>query len=301
MTDAIDVSDLVKKFEAIAKDSLPKAQAYAVNRAAEYARDALSAEIPRAFDRPSPFTMRAVMLSTYANADRPYRDVFLRDEAAKGRPPVKYLFPQTDSGPRPLKRAEYALRKVGAIGPSDWMVPARSAEKNAFGNISQGTIAKIMSQAKAYTTAGASKNETAASRNRNPNKSRFAYIRAGRGVKPGIYERIGPTFSKRNRAALMSLGVDDLKTARKKLKQLQKVGPIRGPQVIEDREILARGLRPVFVLTTSQPRYSPVRWPFRKHARDAFTSEFAQQFQLQFDLRTSRFTDRGQVLRIGKR
>lgn len=301
MSETIDVADLVKKFELIAKDSLPKAQAFAVNRAAEYVRDVLTAEIPTTFDRPSPFTQRAVLLTTYANKDRPYRDVFLRDEAAKGRAPVKYLFPQTDSGPRILKRAEYALRKVGAIGPSDWMVPARSAEKNAYGNISQGTVARILSQAKAYTTAGANKNETAESRRRNPNKSRYAYIRAGRGVKPGIYERIGPTFTKRNRAALMALGVDDLKEAKRRLKKAQNFGPIRGPQMIEDKEVLARGLKPVFVLTTSQPRYTPIRWQFRKHAREQFTHEFADQFKLQFELRTSRFSDRGVGLRIGAR
>lgn len=301
MANGIDISDLKRKFDLMARDSLPRAQAVAVNRAAEYVRDVLTAEIPQRFDRPAPFTQKAVLLSAFANKNRPYRDVFLRDEAAKGRAPVKYLSPQTDSGPRILKRAEYALREARAIGPSDWMVPARSAQKDAYGNISQGTVARILSQAKAYTNAGSSKNETAESRKRNPNKSRYAYIRAGRGVKPGIYERIGPTFSKRNRAALKALGVDDLKTARKALKKLQKVGPIRGPQMIEDREVLARGLMPVFALTTKQPRYTPIRWPFRRTARDVFTKEFADQFQLQFELATSRFADRGVGLSIRAR
>jgi hypothetical protein len=57
-----------------------------VKRALEY-------EMPFAFDRPTPYTLGSLYLSPATKAI-PVAKVWLKDDAGKGTPAAKYLFPR---------------------------------------------------------------------------------------------------------------------------------------------------------------------------------------------------------------
>jgi hypothetical protein len=188
-----DTKDLERKFKRIEREHLPAITAQAVNRTAEYVRDVLTAEVQRTFHAPVPFTQRAVMLTRYASKRGPFqRDVFLRDEATKGTPPVKYLGPEVYGGPRRAKRFERALRAVGALTDSEYAYPARSFKLNAAGNIPAGTITRILSQLRA--SPDPTQNVTTRSKRRGKARKRVGYFaaKAGSGLHPGVYQRVAP-------------------------------------------------------------------------------------------------------------
>ena len=289
----IDIRDLQKNFSALEREHLPKIQAFAVNRAAEYVRDVLTAEIPRVFDRPVSFTKRSVFLTSYANASsnpsnrRLTRDVFLRDEASKGTPPVKYLVPEVKGGGRRQKRFEIALQNRVVGGPK-YAVPARSFKLDAHGNVPASKIVTILSQLRALHERGSTGNVTAASKARRARTGKASYFavprgRAG-GLTPGVYKRTGSTTSSTTR-----------RVARQATKEVRRAGfeSIK----VKARTILPRGIEPVLIFTDQAARYTP-RFDFYGLARKAFPREYAEQFKLRADITFGRFRDRGRVFRI---
>lgn len=116
------------------------------------------AEILRVFDRPTPYTQRALFMRP-ATADRLQAEVYVKDDlAGSGTPATKYLLPQVDGGSRNVKRFERALQAAGAM-PTGWQaVPATGANSavrwDAYGNVSRGQIIQILSQVGVELTAG---------------------------------------------------------------------------------------------------------------------------------------------------
>lgn len=152
------------------------------------------------FDRPKPLTQKAVLYRR-ATSDSLTAWVFIRDEAAKGTPPSKYLMPQVLGGPRGVKRFEAALRAIGVMRGDEFAVPAIGYKRDAYGNVPGSTIVSILSQLKAHRDVGFMMNETApsAARNRRSGKVRY-FVPSGRRAEKaigrlprGIYERRGNT------------------------------------------------------------------------------------------------------------
>ena len=252
MSANIDLSGLTQTFSKVEREHLPRIQADAVNRAAEYTRDVLTATIPKVFDNPVSFTRRAVFLTRYVNKNGPYvRDVFLRDEATKGTPPVKYLAPNVDGSNRRVKRFERALRSSGALGPSEWAVPAKSYKLNAYGNISSGVYTRILSQLRASPDPLQNAPSRARTQGARRSKTEYFTVRAGSPLPLGIYQRTGSRTGK------------------------------RGEQIVQ------RGVKPVLVFTKDSPDYKRL-FQFREIARREYVSEFVKQFRLSAELRLGR-------------
>ena len=111
-------------------------------------RDELRTSITEKIDRPTGFTKRSPQMIG-ANLKKPHARVYIRDEAAGGTPPAKYLQPQAMGGDRKHKRFEKALHSSGHL-PAGWYVaPARTAKLNSFGNLTSGTYTKILSDLRA--------------------------------------------------------------------------------------------------------------------------------------------------------
>lgn len=127
---------------------LPFAIMTALNAVAKTARATASIETKFAFDRPTPFTQRAPLVK-FAKKNNLTAEVFLRNDAAKGTPPVKYLAPGVRGGGRGHKRFEKALIAAGIMGSDEYAVPGKSAKLNAYGNLSQGQIVAILTQLRA--------------------------------------------------------------------------------------------------------------------------------------------------------
>jgi hypothetical protein len=177
------------------RTQLPFAAMQAANATAVEIRQTWARTAPRVFYRPTPMTTRAAQYLK-ATKQKPYAEIFLRDEAFKGTPPAKYLFPQVEGGPRRDKGFENLLQRSGILMADQQAVPGRGAVLDAFGNISGGQLNQILSQlgsrSDLYT------NESAVSRKRRHSRearreirrSDFFAVREKSGhLRPGIWQR----------------------------------------------------------------------------------------------------------------
>lgn len=174
------------------------AHVVALTRTGQDVKRAEEAEIAARFDRPTPFTRRAVQLTT-ATLDRPVAIVELKDDGTGQIGPASYLSAQIEGGSRHIKRFEYSLQIAGQM-PKGWFaVPGRFARLDAYGNISRGQIIQILSQLRITLVAGFDRNLPVGSDKKTKAKIQRAYTRAGgqyfalpngRGrLRPGIYQR----------------------------------------------------------------------------------------------------------------
>jgi hypothetical protein len=133
--------------------------ATALTRTAVKVRDAVQADMPRVFDRPTPYTVRQLRYVP-ATADRLAAAVGFnvarindergalvgyRDLGPGETPAGKYLQFQVDGGQRAQKRFERALQTVGIL-PQGWVaVPGERAKIDQYGNQSVGELRQILS------------------------------------------------------------------------------------------------------------------------------------------------------------
>lgn len=242
----VDVDQLSRKLTAIEKRNFPFALAQALNKTAEAAQ--ASARIGmRVFDQPIPFTLNSVLITKLTKREvrelgRLYTDVFLRDSATKGTPPVKYLEPEARGGGRRVKRFERALRYAGVLGPNEWAIPnPKKFGKNAAGNVPAGTITSILSQLRASPDPSQNVTEKSAQQLRAKGKRLYFTPRPGSRLKPGVYVRMGRRTAK---------GGDP------------------------------RGARPILLFTRSPPAYQPV-WDFDRLVREVHEGRFEDLFRAQ--------------------
>lgn len=189
----LDVDGLTRKLTALERRNLPFATAQALNRIAEQAQVSATAGM-RVFDRPVPFTLKAVMIKRVSKAQYRtglYSEIFLRDEATKGTPPVKYLEPEVKGGGRRLKRFERALRYEGIMGPNEWAIPSSVLRLDRYGNISAGTITSVLSQLEASPDSLQNATRRSKQRLRKQGKRLYFTPRPGSRLKPGVYVRTG--------------------------------------------------------------------------------------------------------------
>lgn len=155
--------------------------------------------IATVFDRPTPFTLRSV-LNVQRNTGTGYvRVVKIRDEAAKGTAPEKYLAAQVEGGERRAKRFERAFRFIDFqnnefTDRQMFAVPGRGANLDAYGNVPGSRIVRILSAIKAaQPTAGYEANITDKSKKRYSKRERYFMGKAGPGRRTmAIWERHGP-------------------------------------------------------------------------------------------------------------
>lgn len=207
----VEIDLLRRKMSALEKDQLPFAMSLAINRTAEIVRGAEIDQFRTQFDRPTPFTMRSVLLTKPAKKRGPeHRDVFLRNEATKGTPPVKYLNPEVKGGTRRKKGFERQLERAGILFPGEYAVPSRTMTLDAYGNVPGPQIVRILSALRSFEEKGFKANQTTRSAKRNKRAAKLAkslfVVRRGRmtsggarrfapQLPEGIWQRSGPNGS----------------------------------------------------------------------------------------------------------
>lgn len=209
LTVKIDLKGVNRMLDGLAKDQVPFATAYALTQTAKAAQAEVEREIPRVFDRPTPFTQKPVYTRP-ATKSRLTAEVKIKDTATKGNPAVRWLLAEIKGGPRSRKGFENLLqhangRVPGGVMPVGWYAaPTRYAPKDAYGNVPGSAINRILSQMQASRDPGT--RETAKARKsrnsiRSRAKSRPArYFASMPGsartahLAPGLYERIGFGF-----------------------------------------------------------------------------------------------------------
>ncbi len=117
---------------------IPYATVSALNRTAWQVRAAEMEEIRRAFDSPTLYTQRSVRFNK-ASIRRPQARIYINENArGKGTAPSEYLSRQVFGGARQYKMFERLLRK------KEYVVPAPGTKLNRYGNVSKGTIKKVV-------------------------------------------------------------------------------------------------------------------------------------------------------------
>ena len=187
---------LARQFTELERSQLPFAAMQASNAVAFELRNTWKTTAQRVFDRPTPFTTNAILYRKATKA-QPFAEVFIRDEAAKGTPPAKYLLPQVEGGSRRPKGMEALLRSSGGGGQA-WLpagmfaVPGKGADLDGYGNVPSRVVRQIISQLGAGREAGYVSNESERSRTRRKRRggSDYFVLRRKRGnLLPGIYRR----------------------------------------------------------------------------------------------------------------
>jgi hypothetical protein len=159
----------------------------ALNKAALGAKKRLVTEMSQVFDKPSPFILNSTFV---LSATKRRLEVVIGHKKLVGRISASpILQAEIFGGDRSFKASELALK-------SKW-VPSNLEPRDVHGNISGGTIKKILSGLSlAERYSGSTQNISAASRKRQIARGsyrQFVVIKEGnRGrLRPGVYERKG--------------------------------------------------------------------------------------------------------------
>jgi hypothetical protein len=163
-----------------------------LNRAAALVREDEVKEMRAVLDRPTPYTLNSISID-YANRDRLKATVdFKAGIGNKTRSAERWIGVQARGGPRRMKAAEGQLSRNVLGGRPVFLVPAKDAPLDAYGNVSRGAMVKILSSLRALGEN--SKSKTRKSRGKRRQEEYFAIYNLRPGLKPGIYRRIKTGF-----------------------------------------------------------------------------------------------------------
>ncbi|WP_440640275.1 hypothetical protein ACSHT2_02720 [Bradyrhizobium sp. PUT101] len=192
----VETSDVIKALRNLAERDAPIVTAYALTKTAQDIKAEEVDTMKAVFDRPTRFTLNALYVKPATKTDL-VAEVYFKDGFGSV-PAWRYLGPQVEGGARVHKSFERALIRSGIMAQSEFAVPGSGAKLDSSGNISGGTITRILSQlGAAEQSSGYKANQTAKSRARAKKKNVGRYFvlrpgaggRAGRNVAPGIYYR----------------------------------------------------------------------------------------------------------------
>lgn len=239
------IQPIIENLGRTARDQVPFATALALTRTAQFVQRKMGEEIDRVFDRPKDYTRGATFVrpATKANLSA---EVLIKDQAFKSAPPIKWLAAEIYGGTRPHKAFENLLIRAGVMPPGMYVVPTLAAPLDAYGNIQQSEISRLLSDLRARRDPY--QNATAVSKRRRVKarkKAAYFYFSTypvnarTRHLAPGIYRRTAAT---------------------------NMVGPIRV------------GIRPILLFTRAQ-RYR-VRLRFHEIAQRTAEMRFPIEFAL---------------------
>lgn len=146
ITAELDARKASAALRALAGDQFAFAVSLATNRLGQRVKKAEQMEMVRVFDRPTPYVLNALQL-TPGNKAKPEAKVWFR--AFGGMPAERYLGPQVFGGVRIHKRLEKHLHRAGLLPRGHFLVPARGAPLDSYGNVKRSEYAKILAQLQA--------------------------------------------------------------------------------------------------------------------------------------------------------
>lgn len=176
---------------------IPFASALALTRTSELVKAELEREMASVFDRPTNWTLNSLRLFPAKKTKLEAR-VWMKDEADKSGPAAKWLGPEIDGGQRQDKRSETLLRNKGVLPAGKYIMPGKRLKLDRFGNVSKGTVQKVLSGLGAQNDRY--QNSTNSRRSKANKKQYFVLGRGSSAV--GIAERI----SKRNIKIVLAFG-----------------------------------------------------------------------------------------------
>lgn len=195
-----DVKSATRELNRVQREQVPFATSKAINEVLKTAAPAVKDEMRRVFDRPTPWTLNSYRVLKWANKRSLTGVVGFKDMDYKGGPGGKassaagaYLQPHMQGGARAPKGLELLLRRRGLLGATEFVVPSSYVPRDRFGNVSRGTIQKILANVGALTDAH-SNTPTGGARG-GKKKSEYFFTRRGvRGARlTAIWQRRADT------------------------------------------------------------------------------------------------------------
>lgn len=163
-----DLEDLKRTLSNQQKEQVPYATSLAINACLKKSQQAVKSEMQRVFDRPTPYTLNSYVVMKGARKNSLFGIIGFKtqrifdasgqftgsftsfeEEVNNPRMASTYLRPQMQGGPRPAKGLENLLRARGLLSANEFLVPSRFQKLDQYGNVSRGTIAKIVANLQA--------------------------------------------------------------------------------------------------------------------------------------------------------
>lgn len=182
-----DIEALSRGLRELGSKQLPFAFALTATRLAGRVKKGVIRVMRQRLDRPTNTTMNSLYVQAAKKAN-PEARAFFKDAWTAGIPADTYLQQAVKGGRRPHKRFEKALIARGIMKSGQYAIPAASA-LNQFGNVSRGTIMKILSGlGAAETVSGVQANASGSKRSKRKGNAQKYFAGDVDGTQ-GIWER----------------------------------------------------------------------------------------------------------------
>lgn len=189
---------LLKRLENFQRQ-IPFVIASSLTKTAVKVKPEIRKEMERVFDRPSPYTLNSIFVKPASKKDpNPTARVWIKDSQSAaldtrqftgGTPAAEYLYPNIAGGSRGLKRFEVRLKNAGLLPPGMFVVPAKGAKLDRYGNLDLGQLVAILSKLRTINEALASKSNQ---RKRNTKYFNAQYfVSRGDRLKRGVWQQMG--------------------------------------------------------------------------------------------------------------
>lgn len=230
---------------------IPYAASTALTRVAKAGQKAVQAEMPRVFDRPTPFAQNSLYTEVATKAKLSATVAVKFWPAAGSVPSENFIYPEVFGGPRKAKRFENAFRYAGILPRGSSMVASdASGLLDAYGNISGPRMVQLISYFGGFSEQGYRANMGAKGRRRlaRYGKSERGY-RTINGVRYFAITPDMPNFSRQGLA----------------------------PGIYAASGIHGGNVRPVLLFTRRAPTYRS-RLPFHSIVQRTVATQFADEF-----------------------
>ncbi|QOF90710.1 hypothetical protein [Pseudomonas lundensis] len=182
----VDDGQLTKSAIEMQRRHIPFALVLTATRLAQRIKKGELAVMRKRLDRPTPTTLNSLFLKAATKA-KPAR-VYFKDSWTSGIPADTYLQQAVFGGVRPHKRFEKSLIAQGIMKSGQYALPSKSF-LNQYGNVSRGTMTKVLSGlGAAETTSGFKANAT--NSKRSMAKGNRRYFGGVVGDESGVWERM---------------------------------------------------------------------------------------------------------------
>lgn len=186
-----------------AASQVPFALMTAMNKTAAKAQDAIKDEMPRVFDRPTPWVVNSLRIKyakkTKLEAEIAYKD---RNSVESSRSMIE---PHVFAGKRSYKAMEARLWRIGLLPSGYNVIPGDAARVDAYGNMSRGQISQVLNVLGSYTESGFNKaniNTVKRLAKGNVKKNVYGFVywvnpvgsAKAKHLQPGVYQRIQTAF-----------------------------------------------------------------------------------------------------------
>lgn len=189
---SMDSDPLFREISDIQRKHIPYALVLAQTRlATNWVKPGMLKVMGQRLDRPTPTTMKSLFVQT-ATKSRGAR-VFFKDQWTTGIPADAYLQQAVQGGQRPHKRFEKSLIAQGLMQAGQYAVP-NSDYLNQYGNVSRGTITRILSGLGAAESGrGYQANATGSKRSQRKGNAERYFVGTV-GDESGVWERKASAF-----------------------------------------------------------------------------------------------------------